>query len=65
MDNKDGMDTWHYHAEVVSTDRLLHPDSLNVLGDLGWELFAIQRLEEKGSKWLLVFKKLNPRPTRH
>lgn len=65
MDKDNGMDTWHYHAEVMGTDKLLHPDDLNYLGDLGWELITVQRLEGKESRWLLVFKKLNPGPTRH
>ncbi len=55
------MDTWHYHAEICTLEDLLHPDRLNDLGDLGWELIAIERIKDtqpKQSKWLVVFKKL-------
>ena len=38
MDKDNGMDIWHYHAEVMGTDKLLHPNDLNYLGELGWEL---------------------------
>ena len=65
MDKDNGMDTWHYHAEVVHTDKLLHPDDLNYLGEMGWELIAVHRLDWEAPTWLLVFKKLNPRPARH
>jgi len=53
------MDTWHYHCEIVTMDDMLKPDRLNELGDIGWELITVKRIEGK-STWLLVFKKLLP-----
>jgi hypothetical protein len=41
---------------------LLHPNELNNLGDIGWELIALKELrntQQKQPRWLLVFKKLD------
>ena len=56
------MDTWHYHAQVFTLKDLLHPNELNNLGDIGWELIALKELrntQQKQPRWLLVFKKLD------
>jgi len=52
------MNTWHYHTAICTLEDLKHPDTLNELGDLGWELIAIERLKDTQLKWLVVFKKL-------
>jgi hypothetical protein len=54
----DTFDTWHYTSRKVTIKDLEHPDELNELGDMGWELIALERLEGAQLKWLAVFKKL-------
>jgi hypothetical protein len=62
----DKMDTWHYTARLFSLQDLLHPDELNNMGAIGWELVAIDRLKDAPKdaptgqlRWLAVFKKLD------
>jgi hypothetical protein len=55
------MDRWHYHIGTITIEDMRHPDRLNELGDSGWELIEVERLQDKPRKWLVVFKK--PVPT--
>jgi len=55
------MDTWHYLTKICTLRDLEHHDKLNDLGDIGWELIAVERLGELSDtrlEWLLVFKQL-------
>jgi len=54
------MSKWHYHVEKYSFRELVKPGYLNSLGEVGWELVCLKRLEEKPAaqmRWLAVFKK--------
>lgn len=55
------MSQWQYHVEKCSFRELVKPGYLNSLGEAGWELICLKRLEEKKPatqmKWLAVFKK--------
>ena len=55
------MDTWHYLVEIWTLKDMEHPNKLNDLGDIGWELIAIEKLSGSNDtrlEWLLVFKQL-------
>jgi len=54
------MSQWQYHVEKYSFRELVKPGYLNSLGEVGWELVCLKRLEEKPAaqmRWLAVFKK--------
>jgi len=54
------MSQWQYHVEKYSFRELVKPGYLNSLGEAGWELVCLKRLEEKPAaqmRWLAVFKK--------
>ena len=55
------MNQWQYHIEKYSFRELAKPGYLNSLGEEGWELVCLKRLEEKKPatqmQWLAVFKK--------
>ena len=54
------MNQWQYHIEKYSFRELAKPGYLNSLGEAGWELVCLKRLEEKPAaqmRWLAVFKK--------
>jgi len=55
------MSQWQYHVEKYSFKELVKPGYLNSLGEVGWELVCLKRLEVKKPatqmQWLAVFKK--------
>jgi hypothetical protein len=55
------MSRWHYHVEKYNFRELVKPGYLNSLGEEGWELVCLKRLEAKKPatqmQWLAVFKK--------
>jgi len=54
------MSQWQYHVEKCTFKELVKPGYLNSLGEVGWELVCLKRLEEKPAaqmRWLAVFKK--------
>jgi len=55
------MSKWHYHVEKYNFRELAKPGYLNSLGEEGWELVCLKRLEGKKPatqmQWLAVFKK--------
>ena len=51
------MDTWHYTSEEITLDDLAHPDRLNDLGGLGFELITIEKIKTNPLRWIAVFKK--------
>jgi hypothetical protein len=55
------MSQWQYHVEKYSFRELAKPGYLNSLGEVGWELVCLKRLEGKKPatqmRWLAVFKK--------
>lgn len=56
------MDTWHYTCRIFSIEDLAHPNDINDLGALGWELITlieIKTTEKAQQRWMAVFKKLD------
>ena len=55
------MNQWQYHIEKYSFRELAKPGYLNSLGEAGWELVCLKRLEVKKPatqmQWLAVFKR--------